>query len=103
LAAPLSLPHAFFHVAGVLVHAQPRDAREVGERIAAVEGAVVHAVDGAKLVVTLESEDARRILDALTFLQQMEGVLSAVLVSEQAEPLDAANEVIPHGLSPDPT
>jgi nitrate reductase NapD len=96
-------PPAFFHVAGVLVHARPHDAQDVGARIATVEGAVVHAIDGSRLVVTLESQEAGRILDGLTFLQQMDGVLSAVLVSEQTEPLAAANEVIPHATTPDPT
>jgi nitrate reductase NapD len=84
-------------MAGVLVHALPHRARAVGTRIAKLSGATVHAAspDG-KLVVTLESEDCAQILDHLTSIQRMRGVMSAVLVSEQNEPLSALDEEIPH-------
>ena len=97
MTAPPDPAAGVFHVAGVLVHALPGAERSVGQRISQVAGAFVHAASGdGKLVVTIESEDGGYILDQLTQLQHMSGVMSAVLVSEHSEPLDAADEVFPH-------
>ncbi|HEY0884974.1 MAG TPA: chaperone NapD [Ramlibacter sp.] len=102
MAAPPDFPAGVFHVAGVLVHALPGSGRSVGQRICQVPGAFVHAesADG-KLVVTIESEDGAYILDQLTQLQHMSGVMSAVLVSEHSEPLSAADEVLSHDIPED--
>ncbi|MHB1121303.1 MAG: chaperone NapD [Ramlibacter sp.] len=97
MTAPPAPSAGVFHVAGVLVHTLPGSQRSVGKRIGQVAGAVVHAEsDDGKLVVTLESEDGAYILDQLTRLQHMSGVMSAVLVSEHSEPLSAADEVLSH-------
>ena len=84
-----------FYVAGVLVLALPHRVRPLATRIAKLAGATVHTTspDG-KLVVTLEAENSARILEHLTDIQRMSGVMSAVLVSEYSEPLSAANEEI---------
>ena len=87
---------AHFHVAGVLVQALPSATDRIAAAILCWPGARVHASDGGKLVLTLESEDPSFIVDRITRLQCMEGVVSAVLVSEHSAPLAAANEVIPH-------
>lgn len=90
-------PACLFHVAGILVQSLPGAQRSVGQRICQLPGAIVHAASGdGKLVVTIESEDGAYILDQLTQLQRMSGVMSAVLVSEHSEPLSAADEVLPH-------
>ncbi len=91
-------PH--FHVAGVLVQALAAATEEVAGEILGWPGSRVHASEAGKLVVTLESEDPSFIVDRITRLQHMEGVVSAVLVSEHSTPLAAANEVIPHELPP---
>lgn len=94
-------PSASFHVAGILVQAVPAAVPAVGERIRQLAGARVHAVDPAgRLVVTVESEDSTLLVEQLTRMQVMEGVLAAVLVSEHSEPLEAANQEIPHEPSP---
>lgn len=97
MTASPDLPAGVFHVAGVLVQALPGFQRSVGQRICQLPGAFVHAESGdGKLVVTIESEDGAYILDQLTLLQHMSGVMSAVLVSEHSEPLAAADEVFLH-------
>lgn len=97
MTAPPDPSAGVFHVAGVLVHALPGFQRSVGQRICLLAGAFVHAEsDDGKLVVTIESEDSGYILDQLTQLQHMSGVMSTVLVSEHSEPLSAADEVLPH-------
>jgi periplasmic nitrate reductase NapD len=84
-----------FYVAGVLVQAIPPAAAKVRERIGLVPGAVVHASDAAgRLVITLESNDSEQILQHLTALQVMDGVMSAVLVSEHSDPIAAADQEI---------
>ena len=96
-------PSARFHVAGVVVQALPARAAAVGASIARLPGAAVHgAGPTGKLAVTLESEDSAQILQRLAEIQLLEGVLSAVLVSEHSEPLAAADEVIPHDPAPAP-
>ena len=80
-----------FHVAGVLVQAYPAQAVAVRAAIECVEGAVVHAADAAgRFVVTLESADFAALSRHLTALQNMQGVVSAVLVSEHSEPLSGS-------------
>jgi nitrate reductase NapD len=92
-------PH--FHVAGIVVQAMPHRAEDLARRIAVLSGATVHAVGPTgKLVVTLESERDAGIVDALTELQRLDGVVSALLVSEHHEPLAAADEDLTHAPSP---
>lgn len=81
-----------FSVAGVLVHAAAQRASEVAGEIARLPGALVHASAGGKLVVTLEALDNSAILETLTTIQRLPGVMSAALVSEQSEPLDTVDE-----------
>jgi nitrate reductase NapD len=83
---------ATFHVAGVLIHAAPQQASDVAAEIARTPGATVHASAGGKLVITLEASDPAHILDALTTIQRLPGVMSAVLVSEHSEPLVTIDE-----------
>ena len=92
-----------FHVAGVVVQALPASAGAVGGRIARLPGAVVHGTSPlGKLAVTLEAEESTQILQLLTEIQLLEGVLTAVLVSEHSEPLAAADEEIVHDPAPAP-
>lgn len=102
MTTPPDPPAGVFHVAGLLVHTLPGHQRAVGQDISRLAGAFVHAESGdGKLVVTIESEDGAYILDQLTQLQQMTGVMSAVLVSEHSEPLAAADEVLSHDSAQD--
>lgn len=86
---------AQFHVAGVLAHVRPELAAALGTSIARISGAVVHqrSAEG-KLVITLEGHEAGAVLAALREIQDMRGVLSAVLVYQHSEPLDATDEIV---------
>jgi nitrate reductase NapAB chaperone NapD len=83
---------ATFCVAGVLVHALPQHVKDVVALISDIAGATVHASAGGKLAITLEALDPACILDALTTIQRLPGVMSAVLVSEHSEPLETIDE-----------
>ncbi len=86
---------AEWHIAGIVVHALPASLPQVRAAIDAMAGAEVHAVsDSGKLVVTLEAPTSRAIAAHLTFLHQLDGVLSAALVYQHNEDADAMHEVV---------
>ena len=59
-------------------------------------GARVHAASSTgKLVVTLEASTADEMLSRITAIQRTDGVLSAALVYQCADTLEAMNEEIP--------
>ena len=86
------------HITSLVVHSTPGRAERVAALIAAIPGAIVHArSDAGKLVVTLEAGTAGEIMSRITGIQQTDGVLSAALVYQCADSLEAMNEEISHG------
>ena len=84
------------HIASLVVHTAPARLKRVHASIAEMPGAVVHArATNGKLVVTLEAESAPAITDTVSAIQHLEGVLSAALVYQCADSLEAMNEEIP--------
>ncbi|AGW93289.1 MULTISPECIES: chaperone NapD [Cupriavidus] len=84
-----------WHIAGIVVHALPASLARVRTAIEAITGAEVHAAsDTGKLVVTIEAPTSRAIAAHLTYLHQLEGVLSAALVYQHNEDAEAMNEEI---------
>ena len=81
-----------FSVAGVLVQAHERAADGIAAALREVPGAIVHACAAGKLAITLEAPDPATIVEQLTAIQRMPGVLSAALVSEHSAPLDTIDE-----------
>ena len=84
------------HIAGIVVHALAESVQRVSESIAGLPGAEVHAAsrDG-KLVVTLEAPSARAIAACMDDIQRLGGVLSASLVYQHNEALEAMMEEVP--------
>jgi periplasmic nitrate reductase NapD len=75
------------HISSLLVHARPDRAAAAQAAIGAIDGAEIHAVSPAgKLIVTLENSGTGAISDALSAINSIDGVLSAVLVYHQFEP-----------------
>jgi len=80
---------AELHISSLLVHAQPAALTAVRASLAALQGVDVHgASDSGKIVVTLETESSGGIVERLASIRDLTGVLSAVLVFHQIEPLD---------------
>jgi nitrate reductase NapD len=78
------------------VHSTPKRVQGVADLIAALPGARVHAVSPAgKLVVTLEAGTGDEILSQVNGIQRTDGVLSAALVYQCADSLDAMNQELP--------
>jgi len=85
------------HIAGIVVHARPDGAAEVGAAIAQWPGCHVHATSAdGKLVVTLEGAGAREIAARMDEIQRLAPVLSALLVYQHNEPLDVMMEEVSH-------
>lgn len=84
------------HISSLVVHSTPKRAALVADLIAAIDGAQVHASSpSGKLVVTLEASTTDEMMSKVTRIQQTDGVLSAALVYECVDSLEAMNEVIP--------
>ena len=87
--------HEELHIASLVVHAVPGRLSRVSDAVAALPGAEVHAAaPNGKLVVTLEAASAGELTGTVSRIQHIEGVLSAVLVYQCADTLDAMNEEI---------
>jgi periplasmic nitrate reductase NapD len=83
------------HITSLVVHSTPGRAQGVSNTIAGIPGARVHALQNGKLVVTLEAGTADEMLAMITGIQRADGVLSAALVSQYVDSLDAMNQEIP--------
>jgi nitrate reductase NapD len=84
------------HITSLVVHSTPKRVQGVADLIAALPGARVHAVSPAgKLVVTLEAGTGDEILSQVNGIQRTDGVLSAALVYQCADSLDAMNQELP--------
>lgn len=84
------------HIASLVVHSTPRRLQSVSKAIAALPNAFVHAAsDNGKLVVTLEAPSADTMTAMVSAIQHIDGVLSAALVYQCAESLEAMNEEVP--------
>jgi len=86
---------AELHIASLVVHATPRRVESVAAAVAKLPGGLVHASSAnGKLVVTLEAGTAEAMSQAVSCIQRLDGVLSAALVYQCADSLDAMNEEI---------
>jgi nitrate reductase NapD len=86
------------HIAGIVVHARPERVQRVAEAIRGLSGADIHATSAdGKLVVTLEAPSAREIAARMDEIQQLDAVLSASLVYQHIESLEAMMEEVSHG------
>ncbi|MCW5657784.1 MAG: chaperone NapD [Burkholderiaceae bacterium] len=84
---------AELHIASLVVHVLPRRVPALAAWIGQLPGARVHAHNAlGKLVVTLEAGHERGLLDVLGRIQRAAGVLSATLVYQCVDSLDAMNE-----------
>lgn len=76
------------HISSLLVTVNPELKSVIVKDIAAMSIAdVAHADYGGKIIVTLETRDESAIIQALTDIQILDGVVSAALVFHHAEAL----------------
>lgn len=69
------------HIASLLVHCRPELLEAVKSNLVLLPGTELHQESAAgKVVVVLEAEHESRILDTISHIQQMPGVLNAALI-----------------------
>jgi nitrate reductase NapD len=87
---------AEWHIASLVVHSAPRHTQRIADAVAAIPDAEVHglSMDTGKLVVTLEAASADALMAQVQQIQRTEGVLSAALVYQCADTVDAMNEEV---------
>jgi nitrate reductase NapD len=73
------------HIASFIVRTRADDAADVAHRIAAIEGAEVHAVEDGKIIVVVEASGERELADRMDDLRGLPEVLMVNLVYHQAD------------------
>jgi nitrate reductase NapD len=83
------------HISSLVVHSTPQRVMRVSAAISLIPGAQVHATSPTgKLIVTLEASTADEMVSKVSTIQHADGVLSAALVYQSVDTLEAMNEVI---------
>jgi nitrate reductase NapD len=97
----MSAADADVHIAGVLVQCRPLRLLPVQRAIDALAGAQVDrtSVDG-KLVVIVEADSSKGVLDAVDAMRALPGVLDVALVYQHAEPAAAMAQAIDEEMQP---
>ena len=86
------------HISSVIVHARPERLAAVAAGIERLRGTEIHQrTDQGKLIVTLETATTGAVLDQITAIQDLPGVVSAALVYHQWEAADQAESEAGHG------
>ena len=77
---------AELHISSLAVQARPDQLAPICAAIPGLEGAEVHfASPAGKIVVTLETENERQVLDRVEAIRAMPGVLTVALVYHRIE------------------
>ena len=84
------------HISSLVVHATPKRMQSVENAIAMMPGARVHGGSpNGKLVVTLDASSTDEMLSRIGMIQRIDGVLSAALVYQCSDTVEAMNQEIP--------
>lgn len=85
------------HIASLVVHVVPAALQQVEQALPRVDSAVVHGShpDG-KLVVTLEGPSAAFIMDQVSAIREIKGVINVSLVYQHTEPQHSFQEGVAH-------
>ena len=74
------------HISSLLVSAKPESLEQVESHLRAIPIAeVAHVEPRGKIIVTLETADEAAIVQAMTDIQLIDGVVSAALVFHQVD------------------
>ncbi|MGX9462340.1 chaperone NapD [Shewanella sp. A14] len=75
------------HVTSLIVQVQPEQMAEVRKKIMAIENAELSANNDVKLVVVVEGSSQKSLMDDISTINAIPGVLSATMVYHQSEEL----------------
>jgi nitrate reductase NapD len=83
------------NICSMVVHARPEHVTHVGRQLEELAGVEVHAgTDEGKLIVTVEQADDAQLKNTLVAINQLSGVLSAVMVYHHEEAEESMDEEI---------
>jgi periplasmic nitrate reductase NapD len=83
-------PASEAHISSLVVHVRVEDVPAFRDALARISGTEVHAEQGGKVVVTLETASEADIVTRLNEISLLRGVLSAALVFHHIETQPAA-------------
>lgn len=82
-----------FNICGVLVHARPGKAHQVGQVLEQLPGVEIHSLtDNDRLVITIEGETRSFVADTMSDFHKVEHVLSTAMVYQYSD-LDTEQEM----------
>lgn len=85
--------HSDLHITSLVVHVMPEALAQVTGKVATFDGVQVHGSHpSGKLVVTLEASCAKDILDCMSRIEQIKGVINASLVYQHVESAQSLNQ-----------
>lgn len=74
------------HIVSLLVQVRPERIEDITPELVGREGVEVHATDPkGKIIVTIEAGSDRRLLDTVSWIEAISGVIAAPLVYHQVE------------------
>ncbi|GGP56395.1 MULTISPECIES: chaperone NapD [Shewanella] len=76
------------HVTSLIVQVQPEQMAEVRQKIMAIKNAELSANNDVKLVVVVEGTSQKSLMDDISTINAIPGVLSATMVYHQSEELE---------------
>ncbi|GAA0781529.1 MULTISPECIES: chaperone NapD [Pseudomonadati] len=76
------------HVTSLIVQVQPDKMADVRQQIMAIENAELSANNEVKLVVVIEGPSQKSLMDDISTINALPGVLSATMVYHQSEELE---------------
>ncbi|WP_350432968.1 chaperone NapD [Shewanella sp. H8] len=76
------------HVTSLIVQVHPEKMAEVRQQIMAIKNAELSANNDVKLVVVLEGSSQRSLMDDISTINGIPGVLTATMVYHQSEDLE---------------
>ena len=80
------------HVTSLVVQVKPEQMAAVRQQIMAINNAELSANNDVKLVVVLEGSSQRSLMDDISTINAIPGVLSATMVYHQSEELKEGEE-----------
>ncbi|MGI2065279.1 chaperone NapD [Shewanella sp. MF08487] len=80
------------HITSLVVQVLPQKMAEVRQQIMTIENAELSVNNEVKLVVVLEGDTQRAIMESIEIINAIPGVLSATMVYHQSEELKEGEE-----------
>lgn len=80
------------HITSLVVQVLPQKMADVRQQIMTIENAELSVNNEVKLVVVIEGETQRALMDSIEVINAIPGVLSATMVYHQSEVLEEGEE-----------